>query len=458
MVRDDAIIRSSMKKLLEDKKMTALQDLLITISAPDLAGLFLDMGKEEQLVYFRLLPKDLATETFVEMDKEEQQHLIESFSDKELSDILDTIFADDATDLIDEMPANVVKRVLSQSDPKLRQDINRLMKYKESSAGSVMTTEYVELTPTMTVERAIHYIRSTATDRETIYACYVTDKKKLVGIVSFRDLLLAPSQSLPIADLMKTNVIYAETNEDQEDVAHMLVKYNFLALPIVDSEKRLVGIVTFDDAMDVMVEEATEDMEIMGGMSPSETTYLKSSPVELFRHRIGWLFFLMISATFTGIIIASFEHALAAQIALIAFIPMLMDTGGNSGSQSSVTITRALSLHEVEPEDVLKVLWKEFQTALLAGAALAVVCFLKIMLIDRMLLNNPDVTAWVALVVCITMLFTVVAAKMIGAILPLAAVKMGFDPAVMSSPLLTTVVDALSLLIYFGIATLLLLH
>lgn len=457
MVRDENIIRSSMKKLLTDKKMTALQELLITISAPDLAALFLDMTKEEQLVYFRLLPKDLATETFVEMDKEEQQHLIESFSDKELADILEEIFADDAADLVDEMPANVVNRVLAQSDPKLRRDINRLLKYGEDTAGSVMTTEYVELSPHMTVEDAIYYIRTNAVDRETIYACYVTDMKKLVGIVSFRSLLLAPSRSMLISDIMNANVIYAETGEDQEDVAHMLVKYNFLALPVVDSEKRLVGIVTFDDAMDVMVEEATEDMEIMGGMSPSETPYLKSSPFELFKHRIVWLFFLMISATFTGIIIASFEHALAAQIALIAFIPMLMDTGGNSGSQASVTITRALSLHEVEPSDIRKILWKEFQTAVLAGCALAAVCFLKIMIVDRFMLNNPEVTPMVGLVVCITMILTVVSAKMIGALLPLGAVKIGVDPAVMSSPLLTTIVDALSLLIYFGIATILLL-
>ncbi|MCI6156934.1 MAG: magnesium transporter [Peptoniphilaceae bacterium] len=457
MAKLDHILQKAMRKLLEEKKINALRDILVTMSAPDLAALFEELGKEELPVYFRLLPKELAAEAFVEMDSEQQEHLIETFSDQELSEILNEIFADDAADLVEEMPANVVNRILSQSDPRLRRDINRLLKYPENSAGSIMTTEYVDLTPQMTVDMAIAHIRAVGVDRETIYACYVTDEKKLVGIVSFRSILLAPSKSTLIGDIMDAHVISALTTTDQEEVAHMMSKYNFLALPIVDSEGRMVGIVTFDDAMDVMEEEVTEDMEIMGGMSPSVKTYLKSSPFDLFRHRIGWLLFLMVSATFTGIIISSFEEALAAQLALVAFIPMLMDTGGNSGSQSSVTIIRALSLHEVKTSDLPKILWKEFCTALLAGSALAMVCFAKIMIVDRLILQNPLVTPMVAFVVCLTMVFTVVVAKLIGSLLPIAAVKMGFDPAVMSSPLLTTIVDALALIIYFGFATAILL-
>ena len=456
MVNVENVLRKTMQKLLGEKKFSALHDILVTISAPDLAVLFQEMDLDKMSIYFRILPKELAAETFVEMDSELQEHLIERFSDQELSEILDEIFADDAADLVDEMPANVVNRILSQSDPKLRQDINRLLKYPEHSAGSIMTTEYVDLNPSMTVDEAVAYIRRTGVDRETIYACYVTEARKLVGIVSFRDILLAPSPTTQIADIMDEHVIRAKTSTDREEVAQMLSKYNFLALPIVDSEERIVGIVTFDDAMDVMEAEATEDMEIMGGMSPSEKTYLRSSPLDLFKHRITWLLFLMVSATFTGIIIAKFETALAAQLALVAFIPMLMDTGGNSGSQSSVTIIRALSLREVEVSDLLKILWKEFCTAILAGTALAVICFGKIMLVDRLLLHNPLVTPTVALVVCFTMVLTVVAAKLIGALLPIGAVKLGFDPAVMSSPLLTTIVDALTLIIYFAFATILL--
>ncbi|MDD7593041.1 MAG: magnesium transporter [Peptoniphilaceae bacterium] len=457
MTNMDQVFRKTLHKLLEEKKLNELHEILNTINGSDLAALFEGMDRESLSVYFRLLPKERAAETFIEMEPDAQENLIESFSDQELSEIMNELFADDAADLVEEMPANVVERILSQSDPKLRQDINRLLKYPDHSAGSIMTTEYVDLSPTMTIDVAIAHIRNVGVDQETIYACYVTDHKKLVGIVSFRAILLAPSKLTQIGDIMDTHVIAALTTDDQEDVAHMMSRYNFLALPIVDSEKRMVGIVTFDDAMDVMEEEATEDMEIMGGMSPSEHTYLKSSPLELFKHRIGWLLFLMVSATFTGIIISKFEAALAAQLALVTFIPMLMDTGGNSGSQASVTIIRALSLHEVEPSDLPHILWKEFRTALLAGLSLAAICFAKIMIVDRILLHNPLVTPMVALVVCVTLIFTVMAAKLIGALLPVGAIKLGFDPAVMSSPLLTTIVDALALLIYFTIATAVLL-
>ena len=318
-----------------------------------------------------------------------------------------------------------------------------------------MTTEYVSLRPDMTVEEAILRIRRTGVDKETIYTCYVTRDRLLLGLVTVKDLLLAQDDSLEISELMETNVISVSTQADQEEVAQMLSKYNFLALPVVDGENRMVGIVTFDDAMDVMEDEATEDMEIMGGMTPSDKTYLRSTTFDLFKHRIPWLMLLMVSATFTGLIITKFEHALAAQVALTAFIPMLMDTGGNSGSQSSVTVIRALSLGELSFSDIGRVIWKEIRTAVLCGVALAAACFLKILLVDRLLMGNEDVSITVALVVCITMALTVLVAKVIGCSLPMLAKKIGFDPAVMASPFITTIVDALSLLIYFGTALLL---
>ena len=363
---------------------------------------------------------------------------------------------DDAVDLVEEMPANVVKRILAQADPEMRKDINNLLRYPENSAGSIMTTEYVSLRPQMTVIQAIERIRKTGVDKETIYTCYVTEARKLLGTVSVKDLLLATDDSLPVASIMDENVISVSTLTDQEEVAQTLSKYNFLALPVVDTGGLMVGIITFDDAMDVLVEETTEDIEKMAGMLPSEKAYLRSSPWELFKHRIPWLALLMVSATFTGMIITGFESALAAQVVLTAFIPMLMDTGGNSGSQASVTIIRALSLGELEFTDTPKVIWKEIRTAVLCGLALATLCFGKIMLVDRILLRNTDITTLTAFVVCFTMAVTVLIAKMVGCTLPLAAKKIGFDPAVMASPFITTIVDALSLLVYFGIASALL--
>ena len=362
---------------------------------------------------------------------------------------------DDAVDIVEEMPANVVRRILSQADPQMRKDINEILRYPENSAGSIMTTEYVSLRPDMTVEESILRIRRTGVDKETIYTCYVTRDRLLLGLVTVKDLLLAQDDSMEIGELMETNVISVSTQTDQEEVARMLSKYNFLALPVVDGENRMVGIVTFDDAMDVMEDEATEDMEIMGGMTPSDKTYLRSTTFDLFKHRIPWLMLLMVSATFTGLIITKFEHALAAQVALTAFIPMLRDTGGNSGSQSSVTVIRALSLGELSFSDIGRVVWKEIRTAVLCGVALAAACFLKILLVDRLLMGNEDVSIMVALVVCITMALTVLVAKVIGCSLPMLAKKVGFDPAVMASPFITTIVDALSLLIYFGTAILL---
>jgi magnesium transporter len=449
-------MESTLKVLLEQKKYSTLKDILVTMNPSDVAELFEEIADERLPRLFRLLPKEQAAETFVEMQPEQQELLIRGFSDAELRAVVEELYVDDAVDLVEEMPANVVKRILAQADPEMRKDINNLLRYPENSAGSIMTTEYVSLRPQMTVIQAIDRIRRTGVDKETIYTCYVTEARKLLGTVSVKDLLLATDDSLPVSSIMDENVISVSTLTDQEEVAQTLSKYNFLALPVVDTGGLMVGIITFDDAMDVLVEETTEDIEKMAGMLPSEKAYLRSSPWELFKHRIPWLALLMVSATFTGMIITGFESALAAQVVLTAFIPMLMDTGGNSGSQASVTIIRALSLGELEFSDTPKVIWKEIRTAVLCGLALATLCFGKIMLVDRLLLGNTDITTLTAFVVCFTMAVTVLIAKMVGCTLPLAAKKIGFDPAVMASPFITTIVDALSLLVYFGIATALL--
>ena len=384
------------------------------------------------------------------MEPEAQQLLIQGFSDNELREVLDELYVDDAADLVEEMPANVVRRILTQADPEMRSSINQILRYPENSAGALMTMEYVSLRPDMTVEESILRIRRQGVDKETIYTCYVLSADRtLQGIVTVKDLLLAESDDTEIKEIMTENVISVTTQDDQEEVAKMFSKYNFLALPVVDTEKRMVGIVTFDDAMDVMEEEATEDMEIMAAMTPSEKSYLKSTPFDLYKHRIPWLMLLMVSATFTGMIISSFESALALLPALTAFIPMLMDTGGNCGSQSSVTVIRALSLDELELSDVFAVLWKEVRTAVLCGISLAAVCFLKVLLVDRLLMHNESISLSVDLVICLALGVTVVMAKMVGCTLPLLAKRLGFDPAVMASPFITTIVDALSLLVYF---------
>ena len=457
MAERSATLESTLQALLAEKKYPTIRDILITMNPSDIASVFEDLEEERLPLLFRLLPKELAAETFVEMEPDAQELLIRGFSDFELKEVLNELYVDDAVDIVEEMPANVVRRILSQADPQMRKEINEILRYPENSAGSIMTTEYVSLRPAMTVEEAILHIRRTGVDKETIYTCYVTKNRTLIGLVTVKDLLLAQDDKALIRDIMEENVISVNTQMDQEEVAQMFSKYNFLALPVVDTENRMVGIVTFDDAMDVMEDEATEDMEIMGGMTPSDKTYLRSTVFDLFKHRIPWLMLLMVSATFTGMIITGFEDALAATVVLTAFIPMLMDTGGNSGSQSSVTIIRALSLGEVEFRDLPSIIWKEIRTAVLCGITLSVVCFGKIMLVDRLLLGNTQVTWVVALVVCITMALTVLVAKVIGCTLPMLAKKMGFDPAVMASPFITTIVDALSLLVYFGVANLLLL-
>ena len=447
------IVEKAILKMLEDKKYATLKDILVTMNPSDVAGLFDGLEDKQIPLMFRLLPKELAAETFVEMEADAQELLIRGFSDNELKEVLDELYVDDAADLVEEMPANVVKRILKNVDPEMRSSINQILRYPEYSAGSIMTTEYVSLRPHMTVEEAILRIRRQGFDKETIYTCYVIAKDRtLLGLVTVKDLLLAEDDETKIEDIMLTNLIFVNTQTDQEEVARMLGKYDFLALPVVDGEGRMVGIVTFDDAMDVMVEEATEDMELMGAMTPSEKPYLRSSAFDLFKNRIPWLMLLMLSATFTGLIITSFEDALSQVVVLTAFIPMLMGTGGNSGSQSSVTVIRALSLGELHFRDIGIVLWKELRTAIMCGIVLAVVCFAKIWLVDHMMLGNEGITVMVDLVVCLALGLTVVIAKIVGGTLPLIAKVLGADPAVMASPFITTIVDAVSLLVYFMFA------
>ena len=444
------IVEKALLAMLEEKKYSTLRDILVTMNPSDVAGMFRGLEEKQIPLMFRLLPKEQAAETFVEMEPDDQELLIRGFSDNELKEVLDELYVDDAADLVEEMPANVVKRILKHADPEMRSSINQILRYPENSAGSIMTTEYVSLRPHMTVEEAILRIRRQGIDKETIYTCYVLEKDRtLTGLVTVKDLLLADDDEMKIEDLMLTNLISVTTQTDQEEVARMFNKYNFLALPVVDGENRMVGIVTFDDAMDVMEDEATEDMEIMAAMTPSEKTYLKSTPFDLFKHRIPWLMLLMVSATFTGMIITSFEDALSLLPALTAFIPMLMDTGGNCGSQSSVTVIRALSLDELKFSNLFRVMWKEIRTAVLCGTTLAVVCFAKVFLVDRLLMGNESISLMVNGVVCLTLCVTVVIAKFVGCSLPLLAKRLGFDPAVMASPFITTIVDALSLLVYF---------
>ena len=446
------LLEKAILTMVEDKKYSTLRDILVTMNPADVAGIFNSLDDKRIPLMFRLLPKELAAETFVEMEPEDQELLIKGFSDNELKEVLDELYVDDAVDIIEEMPANVVRRILSQADPEMRQSINQILRYPENSAGAWMTTEYVSLRPNMTVEEAILRIRRQGVDKETIYTCYVTKDRKLLGIVTVKDLLLAEDDEMLISDLMETDLISVTTHTDQEEVARIFSKYDFIALPVVDKEYRMVGIVTVDDAIDVMEEEATEDIELMGGMLPSENTYLRSSVWELFKNRIPWLMLLMVSATFTGMIITGFEDALNEMVVLTAFIPMLMGTGGNSGSQSSVTIIRALSLDELKFADLPRVIWKEIRTAVICGLVLAIVCFGKIWLVDKLLLGNHEINLMVDAVVCIALFVTVLLAKLVGAVLPMVAKVMKLDPAVMASPFITTIVDAVSLLIYFVVA------
>ena len=453
MERNSVSLFETIQTLLDNKRYSTLRDILNTMNPVDIAAVFEDLQSEKTALLFRLLPKETAAETFVEMDEETQQLLIHGFSDTELKEVIDELYVDDAVDLIEEMPANVVKRILRQADPQTRKEINEILKYPEDSAGSIMTTECVILRPKMTAEEAIKRIRRTGIDKETIYTCYVSDASStLIGIVTIKTLLLSDDDEV-IENIMETNVISVNTLDDQEKVAQMFNKYNFLALPVVDKENRLVGIVTVDDAIDVMEEEATEDIQKMAAITPTtDKPYDRIGVFETYLARIPWLLILMISATFTGMIITGFEDALAGSLVLSAFIPMLMDTGGNSGSQASVTVIRALSLDEIEFKDIFKVIFKEARVSLLCGVTLAAANFAKIMLFDRLVLGNTGITVQVALVVCLTMIVTIFIAKLVGCTLPMIAAKIGFDPAVMASPFITTIVDAISLVVYFQIA------
>lgn len=437
--------------LYEEKKFGELGRLLKTAEPADIALLFDVIDEEQHRLIFRLLPKELAAEVFVEMDPDTQEALINAFTDKELQSVLDELYLDDTVDIVEEMPANVVTRILKNSHPDSRKAINQLLSYSGDTAGSIMTIEFVSLRPSMTVEEAFIHLRKTGTESETIYTCYVTENKKLLGFVSVYTLILSDKDA-KISDIMNPNVIAVNTSEDREEAANLLMKYDFLALPVVDNENRLVGIITIDDAVDVISEEDEEDIAKMSAITPTDRPYIKTSPFKIFLTRVPWLMILMLSATFTGIIISSFEKALAVQVALTAFIPMIMGTGGNAGSQASVTVIRGLSLGELGYSDVFRILFKELRVSLLCGGAVAIATFVKILLIDNLLLGS-GISLTVALVVALTMAFTIFIAKLIGCSLPLLAGKLGLDPAVMASPFITTIVDALSLLVYFGVAS-----
>ena len=450
----DALVEK-IEDLLSRKQYAPLRDLLLPLEAQDIAGLFMELDDKVPMV-FRLLPKELAAEVFVELDSDQQELLIQSFSNTELKEVLDELYLDDTVDIVEEMPAGVVKRILRHSDPEMRKSINEILKYPDDSTGSIMTTEFVDLKETMTVEDALKRIRRTGPDKETINICYVIDEQRhLIGVLSIRTLLLAEEDDI-IGDIMERNFICVQTLDDQESTARALSKYDFLALPVVDTENRLVGIVTVDDAMDVLQEEVTEDIEKMAAILPSDKPYLKTGVWETWKARTPWLLVLMLSATFTGIILTHFESALMSCAILTSFVPMLSGTGGNSGTQASTAVIRALSLGEVHFSDVLRVLWKEFRVALSRGVCLAAAHVVKMLLVDRWLLQNPAVTPMVALVVCITLVGTVLCAKLVGCSLPLLAEKIGFDPAVMASPFISTIVDSISLLIYFQVASLIL--
>lgn len=443
---------------IESRDFTRLRSALHEMNPADIAIAMEEIPKKDLPVVFRILSKETASEVFVLMESDMQQLLIEAFSDKELKDVMEELFMDDAVDIIDEMPAIVAKRIIRQADADTRKLINQLLAYPDDSAGSIMTTEYIDLKKDMTVDEAIQRIRRTGVDKETIYTCYVIDNgRHLEGIVSVKDLLLDRKNSV-ISELMDENIIFANTLDDREEVAEKFRKYDLMALPVVDKENRLVGIVTVDDAIDVILEEATEDIEKMAAILPSEKSYFKTNVFSTFKARIPWLLLLMISATFTGAIISSFEAKLTAVPALIAFIPMLMDTAGNCGSQSSVTVIRSISLGDIQFKDIFRVIWKELRVALLCSIVLMVVNYLKLMIVDNWILGNfhTEKQMLQILVVCLTQFFTVIVAKVVGCILPILAKRLGFDPAVMASPFITTIVDAISLVIYFGIAILLL--
>lgn len=446
-------ISDRISELLEEKDYRSIKQILCDMNAQDIAELIDGFDERNTVLLYRLLPKEPAAELFVEMDPEKQEALIKGFSDTELAQVVSELYVDDAVDIIEEMPANVVRRILKSADPDTRRAINEILKYPEDSAGSIMTTEYVRLDGSYTVADALMHIRRTGIDKETIYTCYVTDSvRRLIGYVSAKTLLLADSDDL-IRDIMETKVVSVSALEDKETAAGLMSRYDIIAMPVVDSENRLVGIITVDDAIDVLQEEVTEDIEKMAAILPSDKPYLKTGVFSIWAKRIPWLMLLMVSATFTGQIITSFESALSGMgvVILTAFIPMIMDTGGNAGGQASVTVIRGLATGDISLGDVLKIIWKETRVALLCGVSLSVIGFLKILLVDNLIFGN-GIPMTVAAAVCITLTLTVFVAKLTGCTLPLLAKLLKLDPAVMASPFITTIVDAISLFIYFRIS------
>ena len=439
--RNDALLQ-----LVNERQFRTLRQELSEMNEVDVAAFIEELDPEKTVVVFRMLPKELASDVFACLELDKQQHIVSSITDKELTNIIEDLSVDDAVDMVEELPANIVKRVLQNATPETRSQINEFLKYPENSAGSIMTAEYIGLRKTMTVEDAFTYIRKHGVDKETIYTCYVMDNKRtLEGVVTVKDLLMNPYETL-IEDIMDTHVIKAQTTDDREDVVELFNKYDLTTLPVVDKEDRLVGIVTIDDAVDVMEEEATEDFEKMAAMTPSEKPYLKTGVFEMARHRIPWLMFLMISAMLTGALLARYEAAFEVMPILVTFIPMLMDTGGNCGSQASTMIIRGMAVGDIELSDVLKVLWKEFRVGITCAVVLAAINLI------RLTIFNPG-QFMVCLTVVISMFFTIIIAKMIGCLLPMTAQRIGIDPAIMASPLITTLVDAVSLTIYFEMAS-----
>lgn len=431
-------------KLLAQRQFKAVRSILDVMNEVDIASLLSDLEDKELALAFRLIPKDKAAEVFANMNNSMQTYLVEMFSEKELKELLDDLYMDDTVDLLEELPANLVNRILDTVNQSDRNLINQLLNYPDDSAGSIMTTEYVDIRETMTVAQTMAHIKETGIHKETIYTCYVTDQRRLLGIVSAKDLMTTADDIL-IRDLMQTEIISVTTHTDKEEVAQLFTKYDFLAIPVLDQDERMVGIVTFDDAMDVMVDEATEDITKMAAMSPSEKSYFETSVLAHAKHRIAWLLILMFSATITGTIITRYENAFAAIPLLVSFIPMLMDTGGNCGSQSSTLIIRGIALGEIQFSDLFRVMFKEFRVSLIVGVALALANGIRILIMYK--------NAGLALVIGLSLVATIVISKLIGCVLPLIAKKLHMDPAIMASPLITTLVDTCSILIYFNIAT-----
>ena len=443
-------------ELLDKRDMKQLQRRMEEMNEFDVAEFLTEIEDNRMPMVFRLLSKETAADVFANFEAPEQERIINSITDSELAGIIEELYVDDAVDMMEEMPANVVRRVMRAATPATRSLINQYLRYPENSAGSIMTSEFVDLKKYMNVKESFARIRRIGEDKETIYVCFVISAdRKLEGIVTVKDLLLADDDTI-IEDLMDRNVIFATTTDDQETVSEMFSDYDLMALPVVDTEGRLVGIVTVDDVLDVMEQETTEDFEIMAGILPSDKPYSRTGPFDMWKNRIPWLMFLMLSATFTSMILTTFEDMLAVQAGLVAFIPMLMGTGGNSGAQSSTAVIRSLSLGDTEPKDVLRVMWKEWRVALLCGLTLAVVNFGKMLLLDGMILHNDSVTVLVAATVSLSIVFIVMFAKVVGSTLPILAEKIGVDPAVMANPLISTVTDAVSLLIYIYVAKLIL--